>query len=68
MDMDIKRRQAGVKYDKVSPLGTSEERTLQCRLLSNVTGHNSAKQWLTFYTHITREKVIPITNGKFSKC
>lgn len=34
---DIKWRQAGVKYDKVSPLGTSEERTLQCLLLSNVT-------------------------------
>lgn len=62
---DIKWRQAGVKYDKVGPLGTSEERTLQCLLLSNGTIQS---QWLTFYTHITREKVIPITNDKFSKC
>lgn len=48
---DIKWRQAGVKYDKVSPLGTSEERTLQCLLLSNVTVHSQFSQTMVNILH-----------------
>lgn len=48
---DIKWRQAGVKYDKVSPLGTSEERTLQSLLLSNVTVHSQFSQTMVNILH-----------------
>lgn len=65
---DMKWRQARVKYDKVSPLGTSEQDYNAFFYLMWLFTHSSAKQWLTFYTHITREKVVPITNNEFSKC